>query len=416
MADQVGRDEFYQAMVRQALGLYDDGLTPVRVLRECYGVEFPPEVFAIAGILPLPDGIPDWYTDLPWQLAVPPEPGSPPWETHFVYLVEREVRSRDSDLVPLVALHDPRAEHGGLRLCYRVSELAAGRSTVFGVPDEDEDEPVQRVGDSLISVLLYYYEEMATQPGQHAEWAAAAGQVLDRLGEVHRGLGPPVKSVAPERVPLDTLRTRASRADYHSLAVLARALYAEGLGPREVLRECYGVDFPAEFFVVADGDIARRLSSDFDLPWQLTIPLDRGGPFLRPVSGWRLGRRFLDRFPDLVPLVSLHSDFRWGHGGIVPPPPARHGGRIVCYSLGELAARRSTVWGVSEKVDDAQVCGESLLSVLHEHYLDRYRLDEWESRQPWSWGADTIRPETIEEGRRLVESIEAMQRKAGLDR
>lgn len=412
MADEVGRDEFYRAMVRRALGLYDDGLAPVRVVRECFGVEFPPEFFAIAGIFPLPEGIPDWYTDLPWQLTIPPEPGSPPYETHYVYLSEREVRSRDADLIPLVALHDLRAEHGGLMLCYRVSELAAGRSTVFGVPDEEEDAPVQRVGDSLISVLLYYYEEMATRPGQHAEWVAAAVTVLDRLSEVHRGLASPVKSVTPERFPLDTLRARASRADYRSLAVLARALYAEGLGPREVLRECYGVDFPAEFFVAAEGDMARRMSYDFDLPWQLAVPLDRGGPFLRPSSGWRLGRRILDRFPDLVPLMSLHPDLRYGHGGIVPPPPARHGGRIVCYSMGELAAGRSTVWGISEEVDDAQVCGESLLSVLHEYYVDRYRLDEWESRQPWSWGADTIRPEALEEGRRVVESAEAMQREA----
>jgi hypothetical protein len=81
------------------------------------------------------------------------------------------------------------------------------------------------------------------------------------------------------------LRGRASRDDYESMCRLARALYRTGLGPREVLAECFGVALPEEFFIIAetqahpDDDTPGYLTN---LPWELAVPLEQGGPAARP--------------------------------------------------------------------------------------------------------------------------------------
>jgi hypothetical protein len=103
-------------------------------------------------------------------------------------------------------------------------------------------------------------------------------------------------------VSLEHLRTEASRDDYPSMARLARALYETGLGPREVLRECYGVEFPAEFFLLHDPD-PILLFLFTNQPAKLAVPLDRGGPppNANPMS--KCERDAFTRDPDLVPVL-----------------------------------------------------------------------------------------------------------------
>lgn len=132
---------------------------------------------------------------------------------------------------------------------------------------------------------------------------------------------------------LEQVRIKASRDDYPSMARLARALYETGLGPREVLRECYGVAFPDEFFVLHEAN-PTLLFLFTNQPANLAVPLDRGGPppTADPMSNSE--RDALTRDPDLVPLLlclKAHAAF---------------GGRFLCYRLSELAAARSTVFTI----------------------------------------------------------------------
>lgn len=96
---------------------------------------------------------------------------------------------------------------------------------------------------------------------------------------------------------------------------------------------------------------------------------------------------------------------------------ASHGDLIHCYRLSELAAGRSTVFGVPSKQADeggelsVKPSGRSLLTVLHEYVTARLRLDEWEIRQPWNRGAGSIDDTDVEASRQCVAKTEALQRR-----
>jgi hypothetical protein len=115
---------------------------------------------------------------------------------------------------------------------------------------------------------------------------------------------------------------------------------------------------------------------------------------------------------DLVPLMPLHSDARYSHGDILPPPPARHGGLLICYRLSELAAGRATAYGVKpEDKRPARRCGDSLLDVLHEYFADCHALDDWEIDQPWNRGFGAVGPRRLEqshEASRRIDEIRAL--------
>jgi hypothetical protein len=205
---------------------------------------------------------------------------------------------------------------------------------------------------------------------------------------------------------LARLRDQASLDDHRLMARLAWALYATGSSPREVLAECYGVAFPDEFFVIVEAD-PHDLVPGFaaSLAWELSVPPERGGPALRP-SGlvWPVEQRILAWDPDLVPLVGLTHH---GHYAV------RHGELIHCYRRSELAAGRSTVFGVPwDRFDDAgelsvEPSGQSLLTVLHEYATACLSLDETESRRP-SKGATA---DDVEGSRQIVADVEALQRR-----
>jgi hypothetical protein len=203
---------------------------------------------------------------------------------------------------------------------------------------------------------------------------------------------------------IERLQAEASHGDYGSMARLARALYGNGLGSREVLRLCYGVEFPEEFFVISEaGPFTMDLPVSFtNQPWELAVTLDHGGPASKPDSMDKTERRIFALDPDLIPLVWLIDS------------KVKHGGQIVCYRLDELRSGRTTVLGIWRRVDPndrAVRCGDSLLTVLHEHLAEIHRVLEWQLYQPSNRGAGSVDDEEVNEARSWVEQVEELQRR-----
>ncbi len=202
---------------------------------------------------------------------------------------------------------------------------------------------------------------------------------------------------------LDQLRAEASRADYASMARLARALYRHGLGPREVLRECYGVSFPEEVFVVTDArPLKPRLLMDLtNQPWLLVLPTERGGLPEEPYGDHEVERELFHRDPDLLPLATmLDAD-------------DEHGDLVACYRLSELADGRTTVFGcyLTHVLDDkVSRHGDSLLEVLHKHVAEHLRQVKDEVGQPGNLGAGSLDDQNIASAQQMVERVEEFQR------
>ncbi|WP_432968497.1 ankyrin repeat domain-containing protein [Dactylosporangium sp. CA-233914] len=410
----------YRSLVRLARGLYLAGRGPGEVLAECFDAAFPEELTALAECMPLAGHERRDVDFHALKLAVPPDRGGPiPPRTGALADFDddkgdQRILAHDPDLVPLLTLTDRLTEYGGLTLCYRLSEPG-----VFGIDDLDPQAPVRRCGPSLLIVLRRYHAavierlEMLAErdPQQLAGHRAALDQVDALLG--------PVDDTPPAPTPLPVLRARASRGDYESMSRLARALYAAGNGPRDVLAECFGTAYPEEFFVIADAGPYQTLpGTGTNLPWELAVPLERGGPVLRPaMTTWRAERRIHDWDPDLVPLVALYADDRVDHGARKRRPRVPHGDLMLCYRLSELAAGRSTVVGVPWRSAEeggplsVRACGDSLLTVLHEYATAVHRLDEWEIVQPWNRGAGSIDDLEVEMSAELVEQIEELRQR-----
>ncbi|MFD8282227.1 hypothetical protein ACFV47_23945 [Streptomyces solisilvae] len=201
---------------------------------------------------------------------------------------------------------------------------------------------------------------------------------------------------------VDRLRAEAARDDYASMARLARALFGMGLGPHEVLHQCYGVAFPQEVFIIAEGGLWRlRLLALFtNQPWQLAVPPDRGGPAAEPDGLIDTELRLLAGDLDLMPLVRIPA-----------ADPGRED-RIVCYRLGELRAGRSTVFRLFESsaAEDALACGGSLLEVLHTEHTASVRRLEKELRSPSNWGAGSVDDDEVDRAYASLERVEELQR------
>lgn len=422
----------YASLAELAWALYSTGKGRRGVSAECYGVAFPDEFFALADHLPLPGHRRDDLNCQAWRLALPPHLGGPvpPDDSGSHDYLDSVVFKRDQQLVPLLRLGDSRTEYGGLALCYHLTELALGRPTIFGI-DPRDDQEAEQLGPSLVAVLRDYHTTVVDRleavrrlapEHDHVGESAAHREALRLMGSLSPAGAPGVarpEPAAPFLAPvsdatLARLRGRASRGDYRSMARLAWALYAAGLTPEQVLAECLGAEFPAEFFVLAEAGPAEATpGSVTGLPWNLAVPLDRGGPVLRPgAMSWRRERRIFAWDPDLVPLLTLQGDNRLDHGaGAWRGVP--HGGRLHCYRLSELSAGRTTVYGVPADDDklSAKRSGESLLTVLHEHVAGRHALDAWELRQPSNRGAGSLVPEDVEHSERVVAGIRALQRR-----
>ena len=186
-------------------------------------------------------------------------------------------------------------------------------------------------------------------------------------------------------VDLVHLQRRASRADYRSMAALARALYQTGHHARGVLRTCYGVDFPDELFAIADARArARPPHVDFtNQPWELAVPLVHGGPAPEPDGMDDIEQRVLAFDPQLFAVMALLD------------PDSAHGHSVLCYRLDELAAGRSTVIGLRgffyrDSVASPERYGDSLLAVMLEHFTDHARRRQRELASPANRGAGAI--------------------------
>ncbi|GAA2365597.1 hypothetical protein [Streptomyces cuspidosporus] len=201
---------------------------------------------------------------------------------------------------------------------------------------------------------------------------------------------------------LRRLRTEASRADYSSMARLAHALYENGLSVPEVMRECYGVDLPTEFLVLAEVDLWRLdlLFVCTRQPWWLAVPPTRGGPVTAPDSSAGTERKLLALDPDLLPLgYTLGTN-----------SPPWHNREVVCYRLSELAAGRATVFRLREKttrLDRVKQRGESLMTVLEELHAAELRETERQVHD-LDIGAQE---ELVGAARELIEQVEELRRK-----
>lgn len=203
----------------------------------------------------------------------------------------------------------------------------------------------------------------------------------------------------PEQAGLD-----ASRADYPSMARLARALYERGASPRDVLRACYGVDFPDEFLMMAElFPWEPGLSPSYtNQPWQLAISLDRGGPDPMPDSMNRIEQEILARDPGLLPLAQLRGYYLG---------PANS---VLCYHLDELAAGRPTIFGVKDPDEydfEATRWGDSLLDVLHQYYIAYHTKTEQEYNSPRNRGAGSLDEQDVERAASDLEKIQDLQRR-----
>lgn len=151
------RDD-YGSMSALARALHGRGVGARDVLRDCYGVRWPDELFAIAEAREQGRDPPMLYTNQPWNLAIPLDRGGPAAEAPAIGKIERQVLAHDPALVPLVVLQDPDYRHGDSVVCYRLDELAAGRATAFGLrlffPRHAAPE---RYGDSLVAVMRDHF-------------------------------------------------------------------------------------------------------------------------------------------------------------------------------------------------------------------------------------------------------------------
>lgn len=194
------------------------------------------------------------------------------------------------------------------------------------------------------------------------------------------------------------------------MARLALALYEAGRGPREVLRECYGVEFPDEFFVIAEA--APRLAFTFTVrPWALARPLDRGGPSQTNSPMDSLDGKLLVRDPDLIPLGwCLGDDYGTDEEG--------DGlyGQFLCYRRSELAAGRSTVFSLdfsANQDDPITARPDSLLAALHKHHVANAAWVAAERRRTAGHSGGGLDDEDVEIAREYVADIEDLRRRVG---
>ncbi|WP_285576625.1 hypothetical protein [Actinoallomurus iriomotensis] len=222
-------------------------------------------------------------------------------------------------------------------------------------------------------------------------------------------------SKMPDR--LEHLRMEASRDNYTSMVQLAQALYENRVSPRGVLRQCFKVEFPEEFFVIAEADPDLRgwlIGWSPLLPWCLAIDL-ACGLSLEPEPFDDTERDIFARDPDLIPLVTCRMGpafFVWGFAGW-----------CLCYRLSELKAGRTTVYrthspysnidpGLDVAPDAVVRCGDSLMAALHQHYSDVLAGLEYErhasARQSGGgWTGD----EEVEVAQSVLADIEELRRR-----
>ncbi|MFJ8251165.1 hypothetical protein [Streptomyces sp. NPDC094466] len=207
------------------------------------------------------------------------------------------------------------------------------------------------------------------------------------------------------RKPLDELRQRASRADYSSMAALALGCYRNGFHPRQVITECYDVEFPGELFILAetDRDDTDLLLEFTNQPWELATPPERGGPSESPYETDEMERKIFEADADLVPLVRLLG------------VRARRGGSLICYRLSELSQGRSDVFEIKRGAapgGPVTRCGDSLLEILLEHHTEAHETLQTQRNSESNFGFGMVEEDEVAEARDLVEQVLELRRRA----
>ncbi len=192
----------------------------------------------------------------------------------------------------------------------------------------------------------------------------------------------------------------ASRMRPGTLVPAARAMYERGMSRSEVLTAIYGVDLPREAVLIERDYVAgnKPIRVRFNAhPWELMIPLDRGGPkfMIGPLGGEDDARALAQ-----APNVLLVAWLRYAR--------VKNGFSVIGYDLDELRAGRSTVVGLPPEHKQVptsgarfEVFGPSLLDVFA-NVITAYRA---------SWDGDYTREAAEEQKEASAElaGIEALR-------
>lgn len=203
---------------------------------------------------------------------------------------------------------------------------------------------------------------------------------------------------------LADLKNRARPTDYASMEALARAALDAGQSPDEMLRTCYGVSFPAEVHVVdamraADRELPALHTNQ---PWSL-LSLARGAPEPFKTAIGEIEQQALGIDDRLIPLMIIEDD------------GALHGGWFVCYRRDELAAGRATIVGLvpdfwERKLHTVHRIGDSLTSVLHEHFANAVQRLGAAYDAPYNQGAGSVEEGEVDVARELLARADELAR------
>ncbi|MFD6335306.1 hypothetical protein ACFWGI_37790 [Streptomyces niveus] len=191
------------------------------------------------------------------------------------------------------------------------------------------------------------------------------------------------------------------------MVALALGCYQHGLSPQQVITECYGLEFPREFFVLAESDRdGTGLLLEFtDQPWGLATPPERGGPSRQTYGADETEQHFLDADADLVPLARLLG------------LRAQRGGSMMCYRLSELSEGQAGVFEIRRGMRPGRPvarCGDTLLDVLLEHHTEAYETLEMQRRSESNLGFGMVDDDEVAEARDLVEQVVELRRRAAI--
>lgn len=196
-----------------------------------------------------------------------------------------------------------------------------------------------------------------------------------------------------------------SRGAPQSLIPWARRLYEQGKAREQVVREIYGVDFPAEVYLLRDTDGPDLPLDWLNQAWWIMTPLEQGGPkvVVSPNEDQYLINAYAQA-PHVALLMVLWED------------DAIHGDSIIGYDLDELRAGRSTVVGLLDQTDvpesgaEFKVFGPSLLQVLHEWLTNQHEMLAWRLTRESNRGCGSIDHDDVDQALQCVQFIEGLRK------
>ena len=202
----------------------------------------------------------------------------------------------------------------------------------------------------------------------------------------------------PEVILLSPLFVTATQLHlYNTLTAVVLPLAALQLPFVILLTRNYFDGIPTELIDAGRIDGASVVQTFWHIVLPLTKPIASAVVVLTLINSWN---------SYLLPLVFL----------IRPGIDIEDDGLVLCYRLTELAAGRSTIFGVLEEArtpSEATQRGESLLAVLQKHHTNCLHELEEESEDTQNKGEyDLVAPEELREVRALVHRIETFQREA----